>query len=144
MHAIGKGILLAEIQQNSNTTYRVYDYGRFGKDGKQRQLHVSKAIDVTKCEKPKYSNKAQGEIIENDGYSSQLLVKCNLFEVINLVVKSSCDIFVNDDSFVSLLVTEGSGTVNDMPVKKGDSVFISADSGNVNISGELTVIKTNI
>ena len=45
LHAIGKGILLAEIQQNSNTTYRVYDYGRLGADGKPRELHIEKAID---------------------------------------------------------------------------------------------------
>ena len=53
LHAIGKGILLAEIQQNSNTTYRVYDYNRLGADGKPRELHTEKALDVTKCEPPK-------------------------------------------------------------------------------------------
>ncbi|MCI6751509.1 MAG: class I mannose-6-phosphate isomerase, partial [Selenomonas bovis] len=47
LHAIGKGILICEIQQNSNTTYRIYDYGRVGKDGKPRELHVQKALDVT-------------------------------------------------------------------------------------------------
>ena len=47
LHAIGAGILLAEIQQNSNTTYRVYDYGRRGADGKLRPLHIAKALDVT-------------------------------------------------------------------------------------------------
>lgn len=48
LHAIGKGILIAEIQQNSNTTYRIYDYGRVGADGKPRQLHVEKAQMVTR------------------------------------------------------------------------------------------------
>lgn len=48
VHAIGKGALIAEIQQNSNSTYRVYDYGRLGKDGKPRELHIQKAIDVSK------------------------------------------------------------------------------------------------
>ena len=47
LHAIGAGILIAEIQQNSNTTYRVYDYGRVGADGKPRALHIDKALDVT-------------------------------------------------------------------------------------------------
>lgn len=46
LHAIGAGILLAEIQQNSNTTYRVYDYGRRGADGRLRPLHIEKALDV--------------------------------------------------------------------------------------------------
>ena len=47
IHAIGKDILIAEIQQNSNVTYRVYDYGRVGKDGKKRDLHIEKALAVT-------------------------------------------------------------------------------------------------
>ena len=47
IHAIGKGILIAEIQQNSNVTYRVYDYGRVGKDGKKRDLHIEQALAVT-------------------------------------------------------------------------------------------------
>lgn len=47
IHAIGKNILIAEIQQNSNITYRVYDYGRIGKDGKKRDLHIEKALAVT-------------------------------------------------------------------------------------------------
>ena len=50
VHAIGKGTLIAEIQQNSNSTYRVYDYGRLGKDGKPRELHIDKAVDVTVTE----------------------------------------------------------------------------------------------
>ena len=46
IHAIGPGITLAEIQENSNITYRVYDYGRLGQDGKPRELHIAKALDV--------------------------------------------------------------------------------------------------
>lgn len=52
IHAIGKGIVIAEIQQNSNVTYRVYDYGRIGADGKPRDLHVDKALDVAHLEPP--------------------------------------------------------------------------------------------
>ena len=48
LHAIGAGALIAEIQQSSNSTYRVYDYGRVGKDGKLRELHIEKALAVTK------------------------------------------------------------------------------------------------
>ena len=55
LHAIGKGILLAEVQQNSNSTYRVYDYGRVGADGKPRELHIKKAVDVTSCTPPTHS-----------------------------------------------------------------------------------------
>lgn len=53
LHAIRKGIVVAEIQQNSNVTYRIYDYGRLGADGKPRQLHIPQALDVTRREPPK-------------------------------------------------------------------------------------------
>ena len=62
LHAIGKGILIAEIQQNSNTTYRVSDYGRLGADGKPRELHVKKAVDVTVTAAPTIPYGNVGEV----------------------------------------------------------------------------------
>lgn len=56
IHAIGAGALVAEIQENSNLTYRLYDYDRVGKDGKKRELHIDKALDVANlkgCAEPK-------------------------------------------------------------------------------------------
>ena len=79
LHAIGKGILIAEIQQNSNTTYRVYDYGRVGKDGKPRELHIEKAIDVTELCPPKYDTKPQGKPVKIDGGEETLLRSCEYF-----------------------------------------------------------------
>ena len=61
VHAIGKGALIAEIQQNSNVTYRVYDYDRRGADGKPRELHVAKALDVAVPEPPKYDTQPMGQ-----------------------------------------------------------------------------------
>ena len=52
LHAICQGIVIAEVQQNSNVTYRVYDYGRVGADGKPRALHIEKALDVTRRTPP--------------------------------------------------------------------------------------------
>ena len=81
LHAIGKGILLAEIQQNSNTTYRVYDYGRLGADGKPRDLHVEKAIDVTNCTPPTRSTNPEGELVEYEDY----------FQIINALLNEEID-----------------------------------------------------
>ena len=66
IHAICEGCLICEIQQNSNITYRVYDYGRVGADGKERELHVEKALDVTNTKKylPKPLNIATDEGIK--------------------------------------------------------------------------------
>ena len=144
LHAIGKGILLAEIQQNSNTTYRVYDYGRLGADGKPRDLHVQKAIDVTNCTPPTRSTNPEGELVEYDDYSIQLLTKCDLFNVKKVSVKNIFDGVADEKSFVSVLVTDGNGKIENIDIKKGDSLFIPANYGTFTISGNLEVIITRV
>ena len=144
LHAIGKGILLAEIQQNSNTTYRVYDYGRLGADGKPRDLHVQKAIDVTKCTPPTRSTNPEGKLVEYEDYSTQLLTKCDLFNVKKVSVKNIFDGVADEKSFVSVLVTDGIGKIENIDIKKGDSLFIPASYGTFTISGNLEVIITRV
>lgn len=144
LHAIGKGILLAEIQQNSNTTYRVYDYGRLGADGKPRDLHVQKAIDVTNCTPPTRSTNPEGELVKYEDYSTQLLTKCDLFNVKKVTVKNFFDGVADEKSFVSVLVTDGIGKIENIDIKKGDSLFIPANYGTFTISGNLEVIITRV
>ncbi len=144
LHAIGKGILLAEIQQNSNTTYRVYDYGRLGADGKPRELHTAKAIDVTSCTPPTRDTKPEGEIIVKDGYSRQLLTKCDLFNVEKITVTKAFTDIADDESFVSVLITDGNGKIDDIEIKKGDSLFIPANYGEFQISGNIEAIITRV
>lgn len=144
LHAIGKGIFLAEIQQNSNTTYRVYDYGRLGADGKPRELHVEKAIDVTNCTPPTRSTNPEGKLIVGDGFTSQLLTKCDLFNVEKVSVTSMYKSFADNISFVSVLVTDGNGEVDGTEIKKGDSLFIPAHYGNFIIKGNVEIIITRV
>ena len=144
LHAIGKGILLAEIQQNSNTTYRVYDYGRLGADGKPRQLHVDKAVDVTKCEPPKYGTDPIGEEKVFEGYSARLLIECELFKVESVKITDAYKGLCAGESFVSVLVIGGAGTVDGETVKKGDSLFIPAGYGEFTVKGRLDLILTRV
>lgn len=144
LHAIGKGILLAEIQQNSNTTYRVYDYGRLGADGKPRELHVEKAIDVTNCVPPTRSTEPEGKLVEYDNYSTQLLTECDLFSVKKVSVKDFFDGVADEKSFVSVLVTDGVGTIDGIDIKKGDSLFIPANYGTFTIKGNIEAIITRV
>ncbi len=144
LHAIGKGILLAEIQQNSNTTYRVYDYGRLGADGKPRELHVEKAIDVTNCTPPTRSTNPEGELIVADGYSKQLLTKCDLFNVEKVSVDTIYTSTANEKSFVSVLVTDGNATIDGIEIKKGDSLFIPANYGEFTVKGKSELIITRV
>ncbi len=148
LHAIGKGILLAEIQQNSNTTYRVYDYNRLGNDGKPRPLHIDKAVDVTKCQKPARNYSPEGETEKFDVYEKTLLTKCDLFTVAIYEVKKEVALYADETSFISVLVTDGNGTIANkdekFEIKKGDSVFIPASEGEIKIKGKLRFIKTTV
>lgn len=148
LHAIGKGILLAEIQKNSNVTYRVYDYGRLGADGKPRQLHTEKAIAVTHCVPPTRDAKPEGEMEKYDGYTKQLLTSCDLFTVWNIDIKCNYEAVADENSFVSLVVADGSGEItcgeDTMPAKKGDSFFIPANAGKFSLDGNLQVIETRV
>ena len=142
LHAIGEGILIAEVQQNSNTTYRVSDYGRLGADGKPRPLHVEKAVDVTVCEKPSMPYGQVGEIEEIDGAVVRKLASCDLFTAKSVTVNGDFKV-VDNDSFVSLLCLAGEAKLcfdnKEFNITKGDSVFVPAGM-EVIVSGNAEII----
>lgn len=144
VHAIGKGTLIAEIQQNSNSTYRVYDYGRLGKDGKPRELHIDKAVDVTVTEPPKYGTKPQGEPENIGGGKKQLLTKCDLFTVYRYDCESEITLNADNSSFNHILIIGGCGKINSREFKKGDSFFVPAGFGEYKIEGNAEIIMTKI
>lgn len=144
VHAIGKGALIAEIQQNSNCTYRVYDYGRVGKDGKPRELHIDKAVDVSNTIPPKYDIKPMGNEIESNGNISQLLTKCDLFTVDRYKITSDVTLTADEDSFNHILVTDGNGKIDGKPAKKGDSYFVPAGYGDYTVKGDIEIIVTRV
>lgn len=128
LHAIGKGILIAEVQQNSNTTYRVSDYGRLGADGKPRALHIDKAIDVTKTEPPTVPYGAVGKT-KTFGHSKvRLLASCPLFTAESVDLNGSY--MIDSDGFVSAVILEGTAKATwdegELNLKKGSSLFIPA------------------
>ena len=141
IHAIGKDILIAEIQQNSNVTYRVYDYGRVGRDGKKRDLHIEKALAVT----------SRVPMIRS-GRSYPHVADCDYFTVdkLNLDGKKMRRVegVVTQESFVSILMLDGEGKIscNDetLPYQKGDSFFLGAGSGSYTIEGSCDALITSI
>lgn len=147
LHAIGKGILIAEIQQNSNTTYRIYDYGRVGADGKPRQLHIDKAVDVTNlCPAKPYP---QSKPVDMGGWTKKRLAKCEYFTVDVINVDTSAALEADKSSFVNILVLDGgcvlSSEGNDaVELKKGDSVFIPAGLGKFELTGKCSAVMTHI
>ena len=141
IHAIGKNILIAEIQQNSNVTYRVYDYGRVGKDGKKRDLHIEKAIAVT--------NRVP---IVRDNSSYPHVADCDYFTVDKLNMDGSflrkVEGEVGEASFESILILDGEGTISaeeeSLNYKKGDSFFLPAGSGKYILEGRCDALITTI
>ena len=135
IHAICKDIVIAEIQQSSNVTYRVYDYGRVGKDGKPRQLHVEQAVEVTKLGPPRNDYNFGGHLVRSPYFT---------VDQVEGDYTGDCD----DESFASVLVVDGTGRIRCgeecMEVVKGDSLFLPADSGKFTLSGGVRALVTRV
>lgn len=145
VHAIGSGILIAEIQQNSNITYRVYDYDRKQPDGSLRELHTEKALDVVKL----YSNSEIAEIQHsNASKTNTSLASCKYFSVDKYDIKDSLSLTAGSESFNSVICIDGSGEIRfgdeTYKITKGDSYFIPAETGEYEICGSLEIIVSKI
>lgn len=169
IHAIGAGILICEIQQNSNCTYRMYDYDRKDKFGNKRELHIDKAIDVVDVKKYKPFISDNKDVPEG----AEVLVSCKYFECYKYVlgsdaaeadhasdIEDNCyntenvrntgkvNISVDAMSFRSVIVIDGSGKIavgnNTMDYKAGDSFFVTAVEKVINLEGTGTVIVTKV
>lgn len=131
VHAIGAGILIAEIQQSSNVTYRVYDYMRRGKDGKLRELHVDKALDVI----VDYTEDEIDAIRYADGKSASALANCSYFKVDRYVLDGEMTLSAAD-GFVHILCLDGEGTVGGVALTKGESLLLPKGLDDVSVSGK--------
>lgn len=139
VHAIGAGILIAEIQQNSNITYRVYDYNRRQPDGSLRQLHIEPALDVIERFDP------EAVKVEKTG---DVIASCKYFEVRAIALDGEKTVCAGEESFLHLMITDGECEIicagEKISTKKGGSVFVAAASGNVTLKGNATVIVSSI
>ncbi len=146
LHAICKGILLAEVQESSNTTYRIYDYNRVGNDGKPRELHVDDGAAVTKLEKYTQPDFCKGSSLDTS--DRKLLADCPLFKVWKLDLNGEICGVADENSFVSLLIMDGNGSLDvcgeTVSLTKGESIFIPANAGDYKISGTMEIIETRI
>ncbi len=140
LHAIGGGILLAEIQESSDTTYRVWDYGRRDRDGSLRPLHTKEALRVVRpISEGEILREQFSRIVELPG---RLLAATPHFAVSEC--KGSFTFRSPEDSFLSLLVTEGDGKLvskeGELSLSFGDSIYLPAGIGSVSISGDLACL----
>lgn len=141
IHAITGGLLILEIQQSSDITYRVYDYGRL-MDGKPRQLHVQQSIDVINV--PDESD--QKALIHTDGLPENqlnLLEVCAHYRVWKLSLSGEMCL-EQKYPFLILSVLEGKGTVDGQPVEKGVHLLITAAHGTVTLKGDMMMILSTV
>ena len=137
LHTICEGVLIAELQQNSNVTYRVYDYGRLGADGEPRELHIKKALDVTNTSlKPEKSNYGA---IKTADYIQEKLADWDYFNAWRLDLFSKTELNASDKSFQTLTCLAGSATLQygeqQESLNKGESIFIPAGFGKYILEG---------
>jgi mannose-6-phosphate isomerase len=143
VHALCAGVLAAEIQQNSDTTYRLYDYDRPGLDGKPRELHIEDSLAVIAYE----GNDASRMTTELAGPNEWLmLARSPYFVVEKGSVESSWELQTTPDSFVVLVICDGTGTLKwadgELSVKSGDCFLLPATLGEYKLEGAYTLLRS--
>lgn len=137
LHAILNNILICEIQQNSDTTYRVYDWDRVDKEGKSRPLHKAEAINtINSTQIPK--------VVHSSNEQIQIIASNQLFEVSKIVCKNDFEGVTTSNSFEAYCVVNGNGMIEGYHMNRGDSFIIPANYGNYKIEGNVELLKTVI
>lgn len=163
IHAIGAGALVAEIQESSNVTYRVYDYNRMDKDGKKRELHFDKAVEVLNMKSGGDVRQKPRMVHYYPGCSRELLCRCQYFDTERIQINSGFSFSVLENSFQVLLCLEGEAKIEveggagaeeagqgdadaasvsrALRFVKGDCVFLPASLGRCHIAGRAELLK---
>jgi len=161
VHAIKAGTIILETQQNSDITYRLYDYDRLS-GGMPRELHIDKSIDVIECPyidsasdikevvlgqgmQSKQATQAEQDMHAKQAVQAQLeeLVNCEFYTVNKLQVFGK-QIFNQTEPFTILSVIEGQGTVDGIKIVKGDHFILSAGYGEYCIEGNIQLITSHL
>lgn len=140
VHAIKAGTLILETQQNSDITYRLYDYGRL-QNGKPRELHIDKSIDVIGC--PHKDITASHKITKLEGATIDQLISCDFYTVNSIEVNGS-QTFPQTEPFTILSVVSGEGAIDGTRITKGDHFILPYGYGEYELSGNMQIISSHI
>lgn len=153
VHAIGAGALIAEIQESSNLTYRMYDYGRLDKNGKPRQLHIDRALDVARLDGGETPRQPMRVLKYTPGCASELLCRCKYFVVERLLINTErirqmASFSTAENSFQVLLCIDGCGVAfpdgaEALPFFRGDCLFVPANSVSIRLHGRAQLLKVS-
>lgn len=145
VHAIGSGCLIAEVQQSSNVTYRVYDYDRVDKNGQKRELHFDRAVEVMQMQ-PSQNVRCKPKLVKYFPLGSvQELCSCKYFSVEKIEVQKDYEFTVCEESFQVILCLDGYGSSviegGKCNFTKGDCLFLTADICTCRLEGKFSVLK---
>ena len=141
VHAIKGGLMILETQQNSDITYRVYDYGRLT-DGKPRQLHVKQSIDVITVPAPSAADSVKSALALPENTMNEL-ISCDYYTVWKLDVAGVMS-FEQTHPFLIMSVIEGEGSVDGRRICKGDHFILPQGYGTAELRGEMTLIASSV
>ncbi|TDF96318.1 type I phosphomannose isomerase catalytic subunit [Paenibacillus piri] len=143
VHALGAGVLVAEIQQNSDSTYRLYDYNRLGLDGKPRELHIEDSLNVIAYEGSGASHMKTNLSADNEWLT---LARSPFFITEKGNVKQEWPLRTSADSFVIHIICDGTGSIRwadgELPVKPGECYLLPANLGDYTLTGSMTVLRS--
>ncbi len=138
VHAIKAGTLILETQQSSDVTYRLYDYDRL-QNGKPRELHIEKSIDVIRC--PQQDTSVAPTVTQFPKATVTQLVSCPFYCVKKIETNGELTIS-QDEPFTIMSILEGEGTLDKVPVKKGDHLILPANYGTYHLCGTMMIITS--
>lgn len=140
IHAIGKGIVILETQQSSDTTYRVYDFDRTDNAGNTRELHLNQAIEVTTVpDRPALVTPTSKDV---SGGTVQTLVETEEFNVYRMDVRDGFQVRPLD-RFRLISVLEGAGTLDGILLQKGDHVVVTVSEEPLQVVGAMEWIVSD-
>lgn len=140
VHAIKGGTLILETQQNSDITYRLYDYERL-LDGKLRELHLDKSIDVVEC--PHVDIVASKKRTKGENYHNEELYQCGYYKINKICINGRKE-YVHADPFTIISVIEGHGLIEGIKIKKGDHFIIPATCDSYVLDGVMELITSTV
>lgn len=148
IHAIGAGIVIAEIQQNSNTTFRVYDYQRKGADGKLRPLHLDRAAEVLSYDPIVPEECKANSCVDFPEFTMTEMFSCRYFRAYRVDVRKSVELLCDGRSFHHVLCVDGAGAIQvhdeSYPIQCGESYLMPAALGNYKIEGVCRVLISRV
>lgn len=146
IHAIGADVLIAEIQENSDLTYRLYDYGRLDQNGESRKLDVDKALEAAVLRKSDEPKQPLRVLKYRQGCARELLCRCKYFEVYRMLLNTErcrnlVEYWTDETSFRVLLCVDGCGSMrmedgDSICFFKGDCIFFPAGSARTRLHGK--------